>query len=138
MSKKYICYALEHSSSRKVYTGMTNNFTRRLRQHNGELKGGARSTHCRRGHWAARIHVEGFESKGEAMSFEHAWKKTIKGGGLRGRIRSLEHLCLTTPFAIRVRCFMTRERYLSLSRLTADEFDEMRSACNIYFLFQNL
>jgi predicted GIY-YIG superfamily endonuclease len=43
----YICYTLRSSNNKylnRTYTGITNNSTRRLRQHNGELKGGARAT----------------------------------------------------------------------------------------------
>ena len=40
----YIVYLLIHSNSNKTYIGITNNPERRIRMHNGEIKGGARYT----------------------------------------------------------------------------------------------
>lgn len=45
----YICYVLRSLDPKycnRTYTGITNNSIRRLRQHNGELTGGAHSTKC--------------------------------------------------------------------------------------------
>ena len=39
----YYCYIIENSSG-KTYNGYTNNLLRRLKQHNGEIKGGAKYT----------------------------------------------------------------------------------------------
>ena len=51
-----------HSDRRRTYVGATKNLARRLRQHNGELVGGAKSTRGRR--WAYLFHVEGFRGGG--------------------------------------------------------------------------
>ena len=40
----YIIYILYNTTSNKTYVGITNNPVRRLRQHNGELVGGAKYT----------------------------------------------------------------------------------------------
>ena len=40
----YYCYFLYNVSNKKNYIGITNNVTRRLRQHNKEIKGGAKYT----------------------------------------------------------------------------------------------
>lgn len=43
----YFCYILKSLNpayTNRTYTGITNNLTKRLRQHNGELSGGARCT----------------------------------------------------------------------------------------------
>jgi structure-specific endonuclease subunit SLX1 len=49
----YVCYLLRlakaDSAAARTYVGITNNLTRRLRQHNGEIKGGALSTKMARG-----------------------------------------------------------------------------------------
>ena len=42
-----------------TYLGITNNFKRRLRQHNGEIKGGAKYTHSFKGNgiWECYLHI---------------------------------------------------------------------------------
>jgi len=42
--KNYVVYLLVHSHHSKTYIGMTNNMEHRLRQHNNEIKGGAKYT----------------------------------------------------------------------------------------------
>lgn len=57
----------------RVYIGFTVDPERRLRQHNGELEGGARAT----GHgrpWRMVLHVSGFAAKVSALQFE--WSLT--------------------------------------------------------------
>eukprot|EP00438_Fugacium_kawagutii_P009080 Skav233247 [mRNA] locus=scaffold2786:119058:121401:- [translate_table: standard] len=41
---KYCCYVLRSLTGSRTYTGITTDLSRRLRQHNGELRGGARAT----------------------------------------------------------------------------------------------
>jgi hypothetical protein len=46
-SKPYVCYLLHASEATKgprTYVGITNNLTRRLRQHNREISGGSKYT----------------------------------------------------------------------------------------------
>ena len=45
MSAQFYCYII--ASGNRTYNGYTNNLTRRLRQHNREIKGGARATGIR-------------------------------------------------------------------------------------------
>jgi hypothetical protein len=45
MSTQFYCYII--ASGNRTYNGYTNNLTRRLRQHNREIKGGARATGIR-------------------------------------------------------------------------------------------
>ena len=40
----YVVYLLKKDNLNRTYIGITNNLKRRLRQHNGKIKGGARST----------------------------------------------------------------------------------------------
>ena len=88
----YLCYFLTNSTKERfTYVGITNNFARRLRQHNGEIVGGARYTKRYRP-WRPFIQVTGFRSKTEVLQFEWAMKKRRRGGGVKGRIRTLEYL----------------------------------------------
>jgi len=43
--KKWIVYCLKGHKTNKTYVGSTNNFERRLRQHNGTIVGGAKVNH---------------------------------------------------------------------------------------------
>ena len=38
-----ICYCIQNSNMNKTYIGATNDFSRRIRQHNGIISGGATS-----------------------------------------------------------------------------------------------
>ncbi len=71
--KPYLCYLIQCPTGR-CYVGMTNNFPRRIRQHNGEIKGGAKRTRGR-GRWKPVLTVHGFHNKIQALQFEWAWQK---------------------------------------------------------------
>lgn len=72
-------YCLCEVGSEKPYTGMTNNITRRVRQHNGEVKGGAKYTRGRK--WRLCFYVTGnaFTRK-HAASLEWHLKHAHRGG----------------------------------------------------------
>lgn len=42
--KEYVCYVIRSIQKNIIYVGITNNFTRRLRQHNRVITGGAKKT----------------------------------------------------------------------------------------------
>ncbi len=65
------CYLLE-SAGNKTYIGATIDPDHRLRQHNGELVGGAKATKGRK--WQRVLYVGGFPSWKAALQFEWAWK----------------------------------------------------------------
>ena len=72
--------------------GATVDLDHRLRQHNGEICGGAKATAKCPGGWQRLCHVEGFANEGAALQFEWAWKnwtKKCRGGALERRIRGL-------------------------------------------------
>lgn len=71
--RNWSCYCLV-SDSERTYVGATVDLSHRLRQHNGELAGGARSTHREAGSWRVLHHVIGFSDKSNALSFEWHWK----------------------------------------------------------------
>lgn len=69
-------YLLE-SSDKATYVGATKDLTRRLRQHNKEIKGGAYATGAKvdKGeYWDRVCYVEGFPDWKAALQFEWAWK----------------------------------------------------------------
>ncbi len=53
----------------RTYIGYTNNFARRIRQHNGEISGGAKRTSKARP-WELLFYTYGFKTHHEALSFE--------------------------------------------------------------------
>lgn len=82
----------------RTYIGATVDLERRLRQHNGELKGGARRTKVRPGEWYRVCYVRGFKTWQEALQFEWRWKWFSRRRGpsvgrdtpLEGRAKALE------------------------------------------------
>ena len=74
--KTYVCYLLKsRGSAGLTYIGVTNDFPRRLRQHNGEIKGGARYTTKHPVGWEPMLIIGGFESRSDALKFEWAAKR---------------------------------------------------------------
>ncbi|CAE6919891.1 KIN14E [Symbiodinium sp. KB8] len=75
-SEGYCCYVLrsDNSARARTYTGITTDLKRRLRQHNGELCGGARATR-RGGPWRVLCMVKGFPTKEDAARFEWRAKR---------------------------------------------------------------
>ncbi|KAJ4836657.1 hypothetical protein Tsubulata_041988 [Turnera subulata] len=61
----------------KTYVGVTNNFSRRLKQHNGELKGGAKASRAGRP-WVCACLIRGFDDRSEASQFESKWKSVSR------------------------------------------------------------
>ena len=74
-NKDFTVYCLRSAVSRRTYVGATVDLTRRLRQHNGDLKGGAKYTSSNRP-WELAGTVSGFSTFREALQFEWRWKKT--------------------------------------------------------------
>ena len=65
-------YLLVSLDARRTYVGATSDPERRLKQHNGEKSGGAKSTAgCA---WRRATLVSGFTDKIEALQFEWRWK----------------------------------------------------------------
>lgn len=95
------CYLLgttdptAHDGGRpKTYVGVTPDLDRRLRQHNGEIAGGAVAT--RGGSWERICHVRGFPDKRAALQFEWRWKQITRkyrgGEPLQRRLKALQEL----------------------------------------------
>jgi len=79
----YKVYLLKHTIHNKTYLGITNNLQRRIRQHNGELVGGAKYTTANKGtgQWVLHCHIDNV-TKNESLSLERIIKnKRRKGRG---------------------------------------------------------
>ena len=108
------CYLLRSlSSPGKTYIGFTVGPRKRLRQHNGEVKGGARRTRFGRP-WEMIAYVHGFSSKVLALQFEWAWQNPTKSRFLKGT-GALDHLRVTK------RSFAASTRLQVLAALLAAE-----------------
>lgn len=91
---KYFCYIIR--SGDRTYNGYTVDLERRLRQHNGELKGGARSTQGREWEYLAVLSDPNW-TKQDAMKCEwnirYPTRKKPRPKqycGVEGRLKSLE------------------------------------------------
>ena len=97
-SINWYCYILRSTNPlypNQTYNGSTNNIKRRLRQHNGEITGGAKATKGK-GPWEIYAVLTGFLSHSEALSCEWRIKhptnqkrRPSKYNGICGRIESL-------------------------------------------------
>ena len=86
----YLVYVLRCDN--KSYVGMTNDFFHRWRQHNGEIKGGARYTTKFRNpekEWYPICIIDGFDTMKEAMQCE--WRVKRQRGYVK-RLRGIQEL----------------------------------------------
>lgn len=117
------CYILRSENDdfiNHTYNGYTNNLKRRIRQHNGVIKGGAKSTH-NKGPWSYYCIITGFANNIEALQME--WKlRTIIGrrrpskynrpiGRIKGLNYILQNKCFTSN-SKRLICDMDLTIYL--------------------------
>lgn len=92
--KTYLCYILRSSvKPARTYSGSTNDIRHRLRQHNGEIKGGAVATKTDRP-WKIACLVYGFSTRSAALRFEWFTKtkhsKQVYVASLNGGYNSIE------------------------------------------------
>ena len=73
--KKWIIYLLE-CGDKSLYCGITNNLDRRLKQHNGEINGGAKYTQSRKP--LKIVYQENAISRAEALKREITIKRMSK------------------------------------------------------------
>jgi len=76
------------ANSGYTYAGVSPDPVRRLRQHNGEIKGGAKYTTSKGSGWTHICLISGFKTKIQAMQFEWAVKHVAPRnlGGLVNRM----------------------------------------------------
>jgi predicted GIY-YIG superfamily endonuclease len=77
------------NAQNQTYVGYTNNPHRRLRQHNGLLKGGAKKTR-NRGPWDMKLRVTGFKHRIEALRFEWMWQHPLKSKHSRHLMKQMK------------------------------------------------
>ena len=89
----WVCYIIENRGY--TYVGVSNNVVKRLRAHNGEIKGGAKYTTSKGSGWKHICIISGFPTKIESMQFEWALKHVPprNAGGISNRIKKLFVLC---------------------------------------------
>ena len=84
----YLVYILK--SDNLSYVGMTNNFFKRWRQHNQEIKGGAKYTK-KRNFWYPICIIDGFETMKEACQCEWSLKHNKK---FRGSLKRVQYVSI--------------------------------------------
>ena len=94
----WFCYLIRNGNL--TYNGSTNNLKRRLRQHNGEIKGGAKYTSQIKGGWEYYCIMCGFPDKINTLQCEWRWKhcngkpgkREKQHCGVHGRIKGLNQV----------------------------------------------
>lgn len=110
IEKKHYCYILQQvepkGNKSLNYVGYTVNYNRRLRQHNGDIKGGARYTKGKdRGPWEflAVLHCPSWNN---IRALQHEWlikhperrrKEDKRFYGSLGKVNSLTEICKRIP-----------------------------------------
>lgn len=109
-----VCYCIRNETKNRTYVGATNHFTRRIRQHNREIVGGAKAT---AGHkWHNIILVHGFNTRHDLLSFEWHFKHvvTVNKNGVKRRVEALKKL-------------LSIDRWKMLKVVVLDELKELFS-----------
>jgi predicted GIY-YIG superfamily endonuclease len=109
-----VCYCIRNETKNRTYVGATNHFTRRIRQHNREIVGGAKAT---AGHkWHNIILVHGFNTRHDLLSFEWHFKHvvTVNKNGVKRRVEALKKL-------------LSIDRWKMLKMVVSDELKELFS-----------
>jgi GABA(A) receptor-associated protein len=78
VDKEFFVYMLSSEDRKATYVGATVDLNRRLRQHNGEIKGGAVATTSKNTIWTRIAHVSGFPTWQSALQFEWRWKQLTR------------------------------------------------------------
>ena len=107
-----VCYCIRNETKNRTYVGATNHFTRRIRQHNREIVGGAKAT---AGHkWHNIILVHGFNTRHDLLSFEWHFKHvvTVNKNGVKRRVEALKKL-------------LSIDRWKMLKMVVSDELTDL-------------
>ena len=90
---EWVFYLIKNNNY--TYAGVSPDPIRRLRQHNGEIKGGAKYTTSKGPGWTHICLVKGFQDKIQSMQFEWAVKHAPprNAGGIINRTQKLISVC---------------------------------------------
>jgi predicted GIY-YIG superfamily endonuclease len=104
MQNNYIIYILYNTLNNLTYVGMTNNQIRRLRQHNGELVGGAKYTTSKKGlgewNYYGWIYSDTELIKNRALSIEKKIQiksRRLTGTPIERRMKAVNFYLLENP-----------------------------------------
>lgn len=102
INTKHKVYLLKSETTRRTYIGYTIDVKKRLRKHNGEIKGGAKYTRYGRP-WKLICYVTGFPYEKTALQYE--WRNhhpprwlRRKGAGIPRRIKIMKGILQLEKF----------------------------------------
>tara|TARA_Y100000816_G_scaffold198754_1_gene145592 strand:- start:1505 stop:1903 length:399 start_codon:yes stop_codon:yes gene_type:complete len=93
MDAEWFFYLIKNNNC--TYAGVSPTPDKRLRQHNGEIKGGAKYTTSKGPGWEHICLIGGFQDKIQSMQFEWAVKHfpPRDAGGVENRIKKMLMVC---------------------------------------------
>ena len=93
MDAEWFFYLIKNNNY--TYAGVSPTPDKRLRQHNGEIKGGAKYTTSKGPGWEHICLIGGFQDKIQSMQFEWAVKHVPPrdAGGVENRIKKMLIVC---------------------------------------------
>lgn len=105
----YILRCIDENHPNLTYNGKTNNIVKRLNQHNGKIKGGAKSTKGKQ--WEVYALLTGFPNEQNALSCEwrikhptKSRKRPSKYCGVNGRILGLNEVLICNKWTDKCKC----------------------------------
>ena len=127
----YYCYIVGNEQDR-TYNGYTVNLNRRLRQHNGVIKGGAKATHGR-GPWNFVLVLTSSCWDCASVAMKHEWSikyptrrrpRPREYNGVIGRLKSFVHIFehMQLQGCEAMECYV-RSEYIDVMRSIAEPFD---------------
>ena len=137
------CYLLQSlSSPSKTYIGYTVNPHRRLKQHNGLIKGGAKYT-SKFGPWKFICITEGFRSESLGLKFEWAWQNPKRSKIFRGGLGGLENGATNTGTSMALAGMLAKKTgyvgKLNLLMILLCESQEFKGEqINVYFFDEDV
>lgn len=93
LTSNHKCYLIRSLINNRIYIGYTVDFNRRIRQHNGEITGGAKKTKNHRP-WTPVCIIEGFLDQSTALRFEYRLQHNGK------RVYYIDHVLKTMTYII--------------------------------------